>query len=139
MKGWCDLKRKLTIVAMVVLAAIFIATPVLAAGSSQPMEAKQGPKKRQTVISMTGTILSISGTQVQIKIAMTNKPFVRYRRTIQWVKTTTYTRFYSWDGKTRERIEFADLVVGDKVAINAKVKDGIFTARRVQRRQPRIR
>ena len=125
--------------AVVVLAAILIAIPVLAAGSSQPLEAKQGPKKKQTVISMTGTILSISGTQVQIKIAMTNKPFIKYRRTIQWVNVTDYTTFYSWDGKTRERIEFDDLVAGDKVAINAKVKNGIFTARRVQRKQPRIR
>jgi hypothetical protein len=124
---------------MVVLAAILIASPVLAAGSSQSLEAKQGPEKKQTVISMTGTILSISGTQVQIKIAMTNKPFAKYRRTIQLVNTTTYTKFYSWDGRTREPITFSDLKVGDKVAINAKVKDGTFTARRVQRRQPRIR
>ena len=124
---------------MVVLAAILIASPVLAAGSSQPMEAKQGPKKKQTVISMTGTILSISGTQLKIKIIMTNKPFAKYRRTTQWVKTTVYTKYYSWDGKTREPIRFSDLKAGDKVAINAKVKDGTFTARRVQRKQPRIR
>jgi hypothetical protein len=103
------------------------------------MVAKQGPKKKQTVISMTGTILSKSGTQIQIRIAMTNKPFAKYRRTVQWVSTTAYTKYYSWDGKTRERIAFRDLEVGDKVAINAKVKDGKFTARRVQRKQPRIR
>ena len=95
------MKGKFTAVTLVVLAAILIATPVLAAGSSQPVEvAKQGPKKKQTVISMTGTILSKSGTQVQIRIVMTNKPFAKYRRTVQWVSTTKYTKFYSWDGKT---------------------------------------
>ena len=134
------MKQKLTIVAMVVLAALFIATPVLAAGSSHPMEvAKQGPKKRQTVISMTGTIMSISGTQIMVKIVMTNKPFVKYRRTTQWVRTTTSTRYILWDGKTRKYIKFSDLKLYDKVSINAKVKNGIFTARRVQVRQPRIR
>ena len=131
------MKRTFTIVAMVVLAAILIASPVLAAGSSQPMEAKQGPRKRPTVISMTGTILSISGTQIKVKIQMTNKPFIKYRGTTQWVGTNKYTRYISWDGKTRKYIKFSDLSVGDRVSINAKVISGDFTARRVQVRQPR--
>ena len=131
--------RKLTIVAMVVLAAILVASPVLAAGSSHPLEvAKQGPKKKQTVISMTGTIMSISGTQISIKIVMTNKPFVKYRHTTQWVRTTRSTKYILWDGKTRKYITFGDLDVDDKVSINAKVANGVFTARRVQVRQPRF-
>ena len=132
------MKKKLTIVVMVVLAAILIASPVLAAGSSHPMEvAKQGPKKKPTVISMTGTIMSISGTQLTVRIQMTNKAFIKYRGTTQWVRTTKYTRYILWDGKTRKYIRFGDLAVGDKVSINAKVRSGVFTARRVQVRQPR--
>ena len=130
--------KKLTIVAMVVLAAILVASPVLAAGSSHPMEvAKLAAIKKPTVISMTGTIMSISGTQLKVKIQMTNKAFIKYRGTTQWVRSTKYTRYILWDGKTREYIKFGDLAVGDKVSVNAKVASGVFTARRVQVRQPR--
>ena len=76
------MKQKLTIVAMVVLAAILIASPVLAAGSSHPMEvAKQGPKKKPTVISMTGTITwsNSDKTLIEILVRMTNKAFIVYR------------------------------------------------------------
>ena len=132
------MKKKLTIVVMVVLAAILIASPVLAAGSSHSMEvAKQGPKKKPTVISMTGTIMSISGTQIKVKIQMTNKAFIKYRGTTQWVRTTTSTRYILWDGQTRAYIKFRNLAIGDKVSINAKVRSGVFVARRVQVRQPR--
>jgi hypothetical protein len=141
------LKRKLTIVAMVVLAAIFIATPVLAAGSSHPREAANPtPKKQPTIISMTATILSVGKDTIDVKIQMTNRAFIQYRRTEQTVRTNGTTKYVLWvNGRPSGTvIGFADLTVGQKVSINARVVPETpespltFTARRVQVNQPRI-
>ena len=134
--------KKLTIVAMVVLAAILIASPVLAAGSSHPMEvAKQGPKKQPTIISMTGTIMQDGTAQITVKIQMTNRAFIQYRGQTKAVIISGAV-CYDWEkGKKSTRISCSDLAAGDKVSINARVDPAtkVFTARRVLRKQPRIR
>jgi len=136
---------------MVVLAAILIASPVLAAGSSHSMEvAKQGPKKKPTSISMTATINRDEGVVqtgigwIYVGIQMTNKAFIQYRGEDEWVKITRKTACIEWLRATKSRkIKCSDLV--DKamdddrmVSIYARVKDGEFTARRVQISQPRV-
>ena len=128
---------------MVVLAAIIIASPVLAAGTSNAIEvAKQGPKKLPTVISMTATIFAVdkANKKVYVRIQMTNRAFIQYRGDYEWVQTNSTTKYYSWDGTTRSPYSFDRLVVGDRVSINATVNPTTkaFTARRVQVNQPRI-
>jgi len=139
LKGWCDLKKKLTIVVMVVLAAILIASPVLAAGSSHPMEVA---KKQPTVISMTGKIVGEdrSGTEIDVLIQMTNRAFIQYRGQTKSVDISDALCVEWVNGKKSETIDCGSLGTGDKVSIIARVdpqtKD--FTARRVQLKQPRI-
>jgi hypothetical protein len=143
--------KKLTIVAMVVIAAILIASPVLAAGSSHPMEvAKQGPKKKPTSISMTATIkidrvdAATNTGRIYVGIQMTNKAFIQYRGDEEWVKITRKTACIEWLKATKSRkIKCSDLVDkamddGRMVSIYARVKDGEFIARRVQISQPRV-
>ena len=142
LKGWCDLKKKLTIVVMVVLAAILIASPVLAAGSSHPMEvANPSPKKQPTIISMTATILTDGTACIDVKIQMTNRAFIQYRGREEPVYIGNAV-CYDWvKGKKSIRIDCSQLAKNDKVSINARVDPGskMITARRVLRRQPRIR
>ena len=141
------MKGKLTIVALVVLAVVLTASPVLAVGSGQPMEVGKVPKKQPTVISMTAKIKqdyissSTDTGQIYVAIQMTNKAFIQYRGEQDWVKITDNTLCLDWvKGKKSVRIDCSDLGVDDKVSINAKVdpKTKVITARRVQRKQPRI-
>jgi len=141
------LKRKLTIVAMVVLAAIFIASPVLAAGSSHLREAANpSPKKQPTIISMTATILgdnvgADNKGEFVVAIKMTNRAFIQYRGDVETVKITASTKCVEWlrSGKSRP-IACSSLDKDDTVSINARFdpakKD--FTARRVTIKQPRV-
>jgi len=70
---------------------------------------------------------------------MTNRAFIQYRGVDKWVDTDEFTKYILWvNGKpTKEDFKFSDLVVGDKLSINAKVAGEVFTARRVQVRQQR--
>ena len=124
---------------MVVLAALFIATPVLAAGSSRTMVVAKKWKK-PTIISMTGTIVGLQTDpdKIQIKIQMTNRAFIQYRGDTEWVYDKSTTKYFLWDGTTRDPWAYEKLLVGDKISINARVIGGVFNARRVQVNQPRI-
>jgi hypothetical protein len=127
---------------MVVLAAILIASPVLAAGSSHPTDVKIFAKKKwgkPTVISMTGTLIGDpAGGEITIHIRMTNRAFIQYRGETLDVYTDGSTKYFTWDGKTRLPYSFDRLGDGDKVTINARLIGGYFYARRVQVNQPRI-
>lgn len=142
------MKQKLTLVAMLVLAAILIASPVLAAGSSHPLVEKQDPKKwkKPTIISMTGnfTALNPDGTY-DFWVQMTNKAFLKYRKTTVQVRIKEGTVCILWlRAQKSKRIDCSKLVdeslaTGSMVSINAKVKDNEeFWARRVQASQPRL-
>ena len=132
---------------MVVLAAILIASPVLAAGSSRTMEvAKQGPKKRQkqTRISMTGTItwLNSDDTLIDFLVQKTNKPFIAYRgQTVSVDTSEALCILWSKPGKSERKPCSEILADGKKVSIIAVVNrtDWTFKARRVQYKQPRIK
>ena len=149
------MKRKLTIVVMVVLAAILIANPVLAVGSSRSMEvAKQIPKKRKwknaTVISMTADInmdedVANTGTgRINVAIKMTNRAFIQYRGEDEWVRITGSTVCIEWLRATKsKRIPCSELVAESMkydrmISINARLINGEFKARRVQMFQPRL-
>jgi hypothetical protein len=140
-------KQKLTLVTMLVLAAILIATPVLAAGSSHSMDvAKQGPRKKPTRISMTGTITawSIDRTKIYLLVQKTNKPFIGLKNREVWVIIDENTLCVEWlDGNKSKKIDCGSLDPRNKVSIIATVVDRInwpwtFAASRVQLKQPRI-
>lgn len=131
------------IVAMVMLAAILIASPVLAAGTGHPMEVAN---KQPTSISLTGKIIAddLSGETIDVKIQMTNRAFIQYRGTTQTIDISS-ALCLKWVNSTKsETIDCEeDLGKDDTVAIIARVTrtnsgDVIFTARRVQLKQPRI-
>jgi hypothetical protein len=138
-KGWCRVRKKLTILTLVGLALVLVSSPVLAAGSSRDtyLAAKQGPKRKAHVISMTGTIQWAGNGTISVTVQMTNKPFVVKRGQTVLVKTTSNTVYYFWSGKNRRRASFGDLVGGQKVSINALVTTTAITARRVEVNKPR--
>ena len=130
--------------ATVVLAAIFVATPVLA-GSSRTIEVA---KKTPTVISMTATISRDyidEGTntgQLYVAIQMTNRAFIQYRGEQDWVRITGRTVCLEWVSKKKSiRIDCSDLDFGDKISVNARIDPNtkVITARRVWLKQPRVR
>lgn len=131
---------------MIVLAAILIASPVLAAGSSNTMEMYQVGKKwkKPTIISLTGEIKEVRGSEIDVAIQMTNKAFREYRLTKQTIDITD-ALCLEWTNKGKsESFDCAQLDKPDTVAIIAKVdrtdpENVTFTARRVQKKQPRIR
>lgn len=126
---------------MVVLAAMLIATPVLAAGSSHPREvAKKTPKKQPTIISMTATILTDGSSKIEVKIQMTNRAFIQYRGNVEWVDIDSAVCYEWLKAKKSRKINCDSLQDGDKVSINARIDPAskAITARRVTLKQPRI-
>ncbi len=129
------------IVAMVMLAAIFIASPVLAAGSRYPIEVV---KRTPTVISLTGKIVEDGGTKIDVAIQMTNKAFREFRLTTQTIDISDALCLeWTSEGKSQS-FDCDDLAKYNTVAIIAKVSktdsgEVTFTARRVQKSQLRIR
>lgn len=142
------MKGKLAVAAVVVLAAILIASPVLALGSGDPtLAANPAPKKQPTIISLTGTVLtdSVYATtdtgKFEVAIQMTNRAFIQYRGEVEWVKITADTLCVEWvSTKKSVRIDCATVDRTDKVSINARVDPQTkeFTARRVTLYQPRL-
>lgn len=142
-KGWCDLKQKA--MAMIVLAALFIASPVLAAGPSRLTEVAIATP---TIISMTATIdlnyistLTDTG-RIYVEIKMTNRAFIQYRGEHDWVRITDSTKCLDWVNSGKSvKIDCSKLGVDNKISVNARIDPdtGIIWARRVLRYQPRIR
>jgi hypothetical protein len=144
LKGWCNLKQKLTILAMVVLATIFIATPVLAVGSSRTMEVA---KRTPTVISMTATIKTdyisryTDVGSIYVAIQMTNRAFIQYRGESEWVRITSGTKCLQWVNKRKSiPMDCSDLNPEDRISVNARIdpESKVITARQVWLKQPRV-
>jgi len=137
-----------------VLAAILIASPVLAVGPSTLVEMREAAIKKPTIISMTATIQEDAGSKavvdsgvgrLSVAIQMTNRAFIQYRGEQGDVDITKTTLCVKWlQAKKSIRIPCKDLVAesvkdGLMVSINAKViGDGVFQARRVTLYQPRL-
>ena len=139
------MKQKLTILAMVVLATVFIASPVLAAGSNRTMEVA---KRTPTVISMTATIDSVdldsraNTGKIDVTIRMTNRAFSQYRGKSAEVVIADNTVCLDWVNKSKSLgIDCSVLKDDDKISVVARIDPDtkIITARRVLRFQPRIR
>jgi hypothetical protein len=138
-KGRRKVRKKLMVLAMVGLAFVLLAGPVLAAGSGRDAHwaVKQGPKRKAHVISMTGTIAWVSGSVISVNVQMTNKPFLVKRGQMVSVETA-YAVCYVWTGKTRNRCGSNALSPTARVSINARVSsNGYITARRVEVDKPR--
>ena len=142
------MKQKLTVLAMVAMAALFIATPVLAAGSSRTMEVA---KRTPTILSMTATITKLpaistasqTGT-IYVRIYMTNRAFIQYRGQSAEVEISDNTVCLKWANKRKSRLETmacSELGYLDKVSVIARVdpESKEITARRVLLSQKRIR
>ena len=139
------MKQKLIVLAMIVLATVLIASPVLAAGSSRIMEVA---KRTPTVISMTATIDSVdldsraNTGKIDITIRMTNRAFIQYRGRSVEVVIADNTVCLDWVNKSKSvGIDCSALGDDDKISVNARIDPDtkVITARRVLRYQPRIR
>ena len=149
-KGRPKVRKKLMVLAMVGLAFVLLAGPVLAVGSGRDAHwaVKQGPKRKAHVISMTGTIAWATCSAISIDVQMTNKPFLVKRGDNVQVDTISLNPVYVvWEKnntrtKTRKCEDIKDrLYSGQKVRINAliNVKTDYITARRVEVNKPRYR
>ena len=143
------------VLAMVGLAFVLLAGPVLAVGSGRDAHwaVKQGPKRKAHVISMTGTIAWATCSAISIDVQMTNKPLLVKRGDNVQVDTVSLNPVYVvWERegesytRTKTRLcnqEFIEenLTWNQKVSINAliNVKTDYITARRVEVKKPRYR
>ena len=137
------MKRIFATVVMVVLAAIFVATPVLAV-SSRNIEAA---KKTPTVISMTATIKQdnvderTDTGQIYVAIQMTNRAFIQYRGQQDWVRITASTVCLEWVNKKKSvQIDCSELDFDDRISVNARIDPNtkVITAKKVWLKQPRV-
>jgi hypothetical protein len=144
------MKKKLVVVTLVVLVALLMATPALAAGpqysrvvrpargSRQPV----GPGLRlglggQQVFALVGTISSVdAGTRSLTVAVYQSNRLARASEQSVTVYTTDATRFLQWTESGGVPIGFEDLVVGNSVSVNGTVVDGQFVARRVTMSAP---
>jgi hypothetical protein len=135
------MRKRLMVLALVGLAFVLLAGPVVAAGSGRDttLAAKQGPRRRAHVISMTGIIKGFEGKDISVYVQMTNKPFLVKRGQTVLVETSPSTIYYVWNSTGRHRASFDDLEKDQKVSINALVADAEITARRVEVNRPRYR
>jgi hypothetical protein len=139
-KGYCTMRKTLTVLTFVTLVLVLLASPVLAVGPSRgaPLAATW-PKYH--IISFTGTAASWTATTLTVNVQLTNKPYIVKRGTQVTVSTTSRTVYYIWDGKTRTRtysLSGLGLTTGAKVSINATVySTGAITANRVEVYKPR--
>jgi len=104
----------------------------------------EAAKKRPTSISLTGKIVEDRGSEIRVAIRMTNRAFIQYRNTTQTIDIDNALCF-KWVSETKSETLDCDEDLGedDTVAVIARVTrtdsgNVIFTARRVQLKQPRI-
>ena len=144
------MRRIFATLIMVVLAAIFVVTPVLA-GAGRTMEVAV---KKPTRMFMTATIETDNMQpgdkegQIYVKIYMTNRAFIQYRGEFAWVKIEDGTTLcLDWVNKRKAQlipIDCGELNEDDKVNIKAKVTENAngqitILAKRVVRKQRSIR
>jgi hypothetical protein len=142
-------RKKLTVLVLVGLALVLVSGPALAAGSGRDTYvAKQGPKRKPHVISLTGTMEGLATRSVSVRVQMTNYPYLYLRGKTLTLATTPTTVYYVWsdNGKTRSRVTLSELMsfVATKTAVRVSINaredpDGVFTARRVEVNKPRYR
>jgi len=138
------MRRFLTVLALVGMAFVLIAGPVLAAGSGRDSVVAQQKTvwPKYHIISFTGTITSIpAANKFYVQIQITNNPYIAKRGTVELVTTTSSTVYVVWSGTTPTTLSsstgFSTLDVGDSVSINALATTSITTARRVEVNKPR--
>ena len=134
------MKRIFATVIMVVLAAVFVVTPVLAGvGRTTEVAIKQ-----PTRMFMTATITDVTDTGIEVRIYMTNRAFIEYRGKTVDVEINDDTLCLDWVNKRKSvEVDCSDLDAPDKVNIKAKViergDETIIRAKRVVRDQRSIR
>jgi hypothetical protein len=144
-KGRCRVRKKRIVLALIGLACLLLAVPVLAAGAGRDavLAVKKVPRSQHQVISMTGRIEAVdtANKRIYVTVQLTNKPHLVVRGKTVWVGTTSTTVYYVWKDKIRRRATFGALAVGQKVSINARVAKTAttttITARRVEVNKPR--
>jgi hypothetical protein len=119
------MRKKLVILAMVVLVALVTVTPALASGN----EASSGSHQQFSVL---GTITAIDGDTITVQVSEGSRlvwPHIGQALTVQMTPATLY---YEWTPDGLVSITFGDVGVGFRTNIHGTVdEDGNFTAGRV--------
>lgn len=140
------MKKILTVFVLLGLALLLLVGPVLAAGAADSKSlAQAGPERKAHVISLTGTVvpgtevMTRSGLSFDVKVQMTNAPFMYKRGSVVTITTTSRTIYITW--ATGKSIRTTSVIVADnaKLSINALVDTATdkVTARRVELNKPR--
>jgi len=144
------MQKKLIVVTLVVLVALFTVTPVLAAGPQmgrseaqgqgvrQPVDPGRRIGKGQQIFALVGTItaLDLDARTLVVQVDKSNRTAGLYAGQEVTVYTTETTRILQWTESGGESIGFADLVVGESVSVNGTVVEGQLVARRVTQGAP---
>lgn len=135
------MKRKALVLAIVVLIALLVVTPSLAAGSHNGQGQRHGAITRrqggggggggqaEASFKLYGTIESLDGDALTIDVEVETP--LKYQGAVITVGTTGSTRFRECDDGTSYGITFDDLVVGWHVRIAGTVDGDDFIAERV--------
>jgi hypothetical protein len=101
---------------------------LLAAVSPAMAASPRGPRG---VFALAGKITALGDGTVTVKVLAGNKLVKPYRGQELTVTVTEATRYLLKEGTTVTPITFADLKVGDKVSVNGRVANQVWTATRI--------
>jgi len=147
------MKKRWTLLILVVLATLVAATPALAAGpggqqqqgnqyqqANQNQQGNQNQHRNQVgepqmsnrqVFSLTGTITALGTDSITVLVRNSNRLVKPYIGQELLVQVTGATRYRQWTADGCIPITFEDLEVGDAASIQGTVSEEVFTAARV--------
>ena len=135
------MRKRLSFVILLALAALLAATPALAAGSSlgkgDPFQYRNrirnqpaGPNGGQ-LFTLTGVITDLGSDTITVLIYNGNRLVQPYVGTELVVQVTESTRYLQWSPDGCSPISFDDLEVDHTTSMQGMVSDGAFLADRV--------
>ncbi len=150
------MKKRWTLLILVVLATLVAAAPALAAGPGGPggqqqqgdqyQQANQNQQGNQNqhrnqvgepqlnnrqMFSLTGTITALGTDSITVLVRNGNRLVKPYIGQELLVQVTGATRYRQWTADGCIPITFKDLGVGDATSIQGTVSEEVFTAARV--------
>jgi len=153
------MKKRWTLLILVVLATLIAATPALAAGpgnqnqkgnqhqqgnqyqqANQNQQGSQNQHRHQVgepqphngqIFALTGTITAIGTDSITVLVGNGNRLIKPYIGQELVVQVTESTRYRQWTPEGCIPITFEDLEVGDTTSMEGTASEDVFTAARV--------
>ena len=135
------MKKRLTLLILVLLATLVAASPALAAGpanqnrhenrNNHGTSGRMDMPAGRPVFALTGTITAIGADSITVLVYNGNRFVKSYFGQELVVPVTESTRYWQWTPDGYVPIGFGDVQVGDTTSMWGLVSDGIFTVLRV--------